>query len=591
MTYYDTSHWAVATERCGLLLFAQAFEELMASHSHDSYKVPALNFHYICIEIDSVINLVERDALDKGNLIPLFAEMKQLFNCDPIAQMLFGNNFDAIFATKNSKGDYDKKPLNPESNKDFESVLPALKKGISFMIAEMSRNNQYYKRLVAEIKEQISNCNSDLLKLNALYDLVKIVASELINKGFSQAYIYDCIKSTFFDSANEVASSDAINAFFYFFESANREFVLYLPLNSIKQKYALEGYGIFEIADNIFEMFDPSVPYVLKYQCKETDPYSARDSAVEIANFCLSVNQFIKHNKYEYNPKYAEVVEKNIGNVSFIKKSETAIMRGYTNHSIVEANELLETCFGLKTRIFQVLQLHSSALTSNNVDNQLINLWTAVEVAVPITRKDNLSRVNQICNTLTAVLGKRYYETLTHQLLTDIKAVSIDLFEKVMSLPCSTSDSKLISALLLPENSGTYDELCDFMLEYAPILACRIHRYRSWWSSKSQIKENYIAHSKRLSQQIMRIYRTRNMLVHDGTSLPYTEYVLQNLHYYVDSFVEVLNSYCKLGYSSVQTIVGALQLEEQLYLNLLSDESAITIDTISKYILREDPIA
>lgn len=82
MTRYDISHWTITDGKTGLLLFAQSLEELLAMHSHDSHKVPALNFHYLGYEILSVIDSVEDDVLDRGNLIPLFAEMRTLFQQD-----------------------------------------------------------------------------------------------------------------------------------------------------------------------------------------------------------------------------------------------------------------------------------------------------------------------------------------------------------------------------------------------------------------------------------------------------------------------------------------------------------------------------
>lgn len=110
MTFYDISHWSIVDGRSGLLLFAQSFEELLAPHSHDSHKVPALNFHYICYEILSVIDLVENDVLEKGNLIPLLAEVRTLFEQDWIAHKFLGHDFDAIFYRKNSKGNSKKSP-------------------------------------------------------------------------------------------------------------------------------------------------------------------------------------------------------------------------------------------------------------------------------------------------------------------------------------------------------------------------------------------------------------------------------------------------------------------------------------------------
>ena len=143
MTRFDISHWTITKEKSGLLLFAQSLEELLAPYSHDSHRVPALNFHYVCYEILSVLDLVEKGTLDKGNLIPLVAEMRKLFFQDPVAQKLLGQNFDAIFSSKNSKGEYENKPIKIESSKDIDIYLPTLEKGIKFIIAELGRNNQY----------------------------------------------------------------------------------------------------------------------------------------------------------------------------------------------------------------------------------------------------------------------------------------------------------------------------------------------------------------------------------------------------------------------------------------------------------------
>ena len=206
MTRYDVSHWTITDGKTGLLLFAQSLEELLAMHSHDSHKVPALNFHYLGYEILSVIDSVEDDVLDRGNLIPLFAEMRTLFQQDQTAQKYLGNDFDAIFYKKNGKGEYDKKPIKIEASKEVDGLLPTLKKGIRFIVSELNRNDQYYHELIQQLKIQITECGEDLLKLDSLYSSTKIIASELINKGYNQSYMYDCIKWTFFSPEHSVST-------------------------------------------------------------------------------------------------------------------------------------------------------------------------------------------------------------------------------------------------------------------------------------------------------------------------------------------------------------------------------------------------
>ena len=221
--------------------------------------------------------------------------------------------------------------------------------------------------------------------------------------------------------------------------------------------------------------------------------------------------------------------------------------------------------------------------------NQLINLWTAIEVAIPVVRKDGLSRINQISNVLTAALGQNYFSSLVTQLALDIKSVSENIAQKIQQIEFEGSfEEKILAVLFLPQFSALYDEIFHTIAEDAPLLAYKIQRYKTKWSSGKNIKIAYLSHNERLSQQIMRIYRTRNMLVHDGSAMPYTDYVLQNLHYYVDTFIRFLNAYYKQGYRSIQTLVDAVQLQEYQYLQLLCNDSPLDVNGIKTYILRKD---
>lgn len=47
-------------------------------------------------------------------------------------------------------------------------------------------------------------------------------------------------------------------------------------------------------------------------------------------------------------------------------------------------------------------------------------------------------------------------------------------------------------------------------------------------------------HSKRVSQQIRRIYRARNLIVHTGVIPTYKKILIENLHDYLDVILETL---------------------------------------------------
>ena len=204
-------------------------------------------------------------------------------------------------------------------------------------------------------------------------------------------------------------------------------------------------------------------------------------------------------------------------------------------------------------------------------------------------RKDGLSRINQISNVLTAALGRNYFSSLVTQLALDIKAMNETVADKIQQIEYEGSfEEKMLAVIFLAQFSVLYNEIFQIIVVEAPLLAYKIHRYKVNWSSAEKIKKAYLSHNERLSQQIMRIYRARNMLVHDGSAMPYTDYALQNLHYYVDTFIRFLSTYYKQGYGSIQTLVDAVQLQEYRYLQSLCDNSPIDGNGIKTYILRRD---
>ena len=44
----------------GIRFFAELAEELLFYFSHDSFKVPTLNFHYLCFEALDAISKIEK---------------------------------------------------------------------------------------------------------------------------------------------------------------------------------------------------------------------------------------------------------------------------------------------------------------------------------------------------------------------------------------------------------------------------------------------------------------------------------------------------------------------------------------------------
>ena len=66
MKPFDYSQWNLPSENKGLLFFVQAIEEQLFHYAHDSLKVPALNFHFLCFEIRNTIQKVRLEMISSS---------------------------------------------------------------------------------------------------------------------------------------------------------------------------------------------------------------------------------------------------------------------------------------------------------------------------------------------------------------------------------------------------------------------------------------------------------------------------------------------------------------------------------------------
>ena len=57
-------------------MFVQTLEEVLFYYSFESYKLPALNSHYLCYDLLRTKQNIEQKAITEGNFIPLSEEFE-----------------------------------------------------------------------------------------------------------------------------------------------------------------------------------------------------------------------------------------------------------------------------------------------------------------------------------------------------------------------------------------------------------------------------------------------------------------------------------------------------------------------------------
>lgn len=588
MKAFNLSHWDAFNARKGLLFFAQTLEEMLFHYGHDSLKVPALNFHFLCFEIHSTIYNIQNEIVDKGNMRPLYEELKEMFSRDIIAQKIFGNEFDCIFYLKNEQGELCR--CNGELKKDpcSEKSIKQIGDAAKYFLVEMEKDNRYYNLIKQTITEKIKAQPFSPADMEELYHLCKILLTELINSAYSQEYIYWVASDLFFNQRKRIADVDEVLELFWSsFDFAEKEYFVTLPLKRSNLSKHLRYFKNVEVKNNNENLFGNSCGKIITVSVNAMDQYTAQSDAIALVSFFVSLLQFNNHKSQSYSADQAIVLLKGSEKPIFLQTPITPLKRG-KNLSDEMNNEKMDkmvTNFHFSpSTLVNVIALHSAAINSSDIGNQLLNLWTIIEVLIPAEKTGSYSKIVQICNVLTSILNSNHVSSLIEQLLSDLGHCIPDTIATQMESidELSNDNEKMVAILSLPKYSVEKNDIIQSLENY-PLLQYRINDYSNVLSSRINLKKFLDEHRKRLSWHIMRIYRNRNMIVHDGTHFPYIDVIVQNLHYYADTLIDTINQYFGEGYSSIRILYSVLQQKERkLLLSVLeakeSDGSIKQVD-------------
>jgi hypothetical protein len=170
--------------------------------------------------------------------------------------------------------------------------------------------------------------------------------------------------------------------------------------------------------------------------------------------------------------------------------------------------------------IRSALDLHNLALSMTDHRLRLVNLWSALECLASLVEGDSIiSRVERM---VCPILAWRKPEKIVRYL-----AISIHFWLKNnpdldrRDLPFglgyneSVAPERILALLAEPENSNGIRALMNLVSAH-PLLLYRVHQAWKLVHDPNGLHKDLSSSSKRLGWHLWRIYRARNLLVHQG---------------------------------------------------------------------------
>lgn len=78
----EYKHIEASVYRKNLIMFIEVMEEVLFYYSFESYKLPALNSHFLCLDMLQTKRNIDNKSITEGNFIPLAEEFEYILDND-----------------------------------------------------------------------------------------------------------------------------------------------------------------------------------------------------------------------------------------------------------------------------------------------------------------------------------------------------------------------------------------------------------------------------------------------------------------------------------------------------------------------------
>jgi hypothetical protein len=187
--------------------------------------------------------------------------------------------------------------------------------------------------------------------------------------------------------------------------------------------------------------------------------------------------------------------------------------------------------------ILAALDLHNVALSMTDHRLRLVNLWSGLECLSSLVDGDSIiSRVADLtCPILTWRKPEkvvRYLAISIHYWLKQNPAIDRTQLPFPLGFNDSVAAEHILTLLTKPKDSGDIRKLLNAVSGH-PLLVFRVNQAWKIFHESTQLESGLRASAKRLEWHLWRIYRARNLLVHQGVEPECLPQLANNLQQYL----------------------------------------------------------
>ncbi|WP_143751368.1 hypothetical protein [Collimonas sp. PA-H2] len=319
--------------------------------------------------------------------------------------------------------------------------------------------------------------------------------------------------------------------------------------------------------------------YLLVSELKAKDPFQARERLYNALNAQNALRQFLQHRSTLSFARICLVKDDETQGEIRVRDPINVMLRGQTQKSLTSGFVEKQADFisayrkldeKSKSSIFSAVRYHKEAMDSLAVENQLVDLWAALEGFVP-QPLDASPRIGSVLDHILPAQTLIYLEKKFSYIAEGIQRVGDATIAIVESIDIPGSFVRKTAAIILcPEFEKSLNQLMP-LLGGSPLLRFRMFQLYEALSTRQKVGDELQRHRQRLDRQLCRIYISRNTVMHSATVHSDIDILVENLHSYLDILVNATICIAKqsAGRTNINAVLKILSTYEKSYLDML----------------------
>ncbi|MFI3904734.1 hypothetical protein [Ochrobactrum sp. S1502_03] len=549
MKYRSTNNWSDTTKLKELLFAAQRLDELTFEYTLDSYRAPTTNVPFILKECLFSIELHKEKGLPINSVQKILEETESKLKNNIIVKSVLDINLDNYLS------------YNADDINDIEKHIRILSHELSV--------NTYIDKCIEMIKHSIEQSERKELDF-LLGEFVTSLQNILIDGKFINETVVD-----FFFSRKKIKDNSQFDEFIKIIIGHIHEYDIIIKIKSPINVLSKEIIDLFNckiiksLPSNYNINQDNYVYFKLQTgECllqftkvKSHDRYTA--IKLVKSNIARMHDLYgIYHHKGTYSYSHKAIVK-------MACCSEKTKLTNVNNNKMhyVSDNKPEQAALKLGTMVkylrlpsgpdretfFRIIDFHGMSLQSGVIENQLLNIWTAMETIVP--NKGETKIITGVIKGSLPLIGLQYFRRLFEQLSYDLTRWNKSKLNECLEVSVSPDGSDFIEQIFClvatQENEAAASLLLSKLNDFE-LMKFRISQIHYMFKSKKRINKKLKEHMQRVEWQLHRIYRTRNSIVHSAQSLDQTDMLVLNAHDYFDQIFLLTSELCsyKTGFNN-----------------------------------------